>query len=281
MAIYAIGDVQGCADALARLLDQLRFDPADDQLWFCGDLVNRGPESLKTLRLVRSLGAAAITVLGNHDLHLLAVAAGVRPSRPHKGDTLDPILEAADGAELLTWLAQQPLAHYDPEVGWLMVHAGLPPQWTRDDALTNAALVQRVLASADADAWFSRMYGNDPDRWQPDLTGDERLRFTVNCLTRMRYCTAEGELQFKAKGAPGSQPAGQLPWFAVPGRRSADTPIVFGHWSTLGRYQDHNVLGLDTGCVWGGCLTAARLAPHPVDFTEVACPGGLPVDEHA
>ncbi|MEM9383791.1 MAG: symmetrical bis(5'-nucleosyl)-tetraphosphatase [Pseudomonadota bacterium] len=281
MAVYAIGDLQGCAEALERLLDRLRFDPTADRLWFCGDLVNRGPNSIGALRLVHSLGDAAIAVLGNHDLHLLAVAAGVRPARPHKGDTLGPILNADDGAELLAWLARQPLAHYDAEVGWLMVHAGLPPQWSRNDALTYAAEVQGVLNSGEATAWLSRMYGNDPDQWHHDLARDERLRFTVNCLTRMRYCTLQGQLRFKAKGAPGSQPEGQLPWFAVPGRRSADTPIVFGHWSTLGRYRAYNVLGLDTGCVWGGCLTAARLAPHPVDFVEVDCPGGLPVDEHS
>ncbi len=280
MAVYAIGDVQGCVDALQRLLDTLNFDATRDHLWFCGDLVNRGPDSLATLRLVKSLGDRAITVLGNHDLHLLAVAAGVRPSRPHKGDTLDPILQAQDGPELLHWLRQQPLAHYDAELGWLMVHAGLPPEWTRADALHYAHEVACMLRSPDGDEWLTRMYGNEPDRWQADLDRDERLRFTINCLTRMRYCTADGRLAFKAKGAPGSQPAGQLPWFAVPGRRSADTPVVFGHWSTLGRHHDCNVLGLDTGCVWGGCLTAARLAPHPVDFTEVACTGGLPVDDY-
>ncbi|MEO0972143.1 MAG: symmetrical bis(5'-nucleosyl)-tetraphosphatase [Pseudomonadota bacterium] len=273
MAVYAIGDIQGCAHELRQLLEALAFDPQDDQLWCCGDLVNRGPDSLATLRLIKSLGSSAITVLGNHDLHLLAVAAGVRANRPHKGDTFEAILDAPDRDDLIGWLRTQPLAHYDDQVGWLMIHAGLPPQWTSEEALQHAGQVSDILKSPEADAWLAGMYGNEPSCWRSDLARDERLRFTVNCLTRMRYCSEAGALQFKAKGPPGSQPAGLMPWFEVPDRRSRDTAIVFGHWSTLGLQHTHNVLSLDTGCVWGGSLTAARLSPLPLDFTEVACAG--------
>jgi bis(5'-nucleosyl)-tetraphosphatase (symmetrical) len=271
VAVYAIGDVQGCYDALQTLLARLDFNPADDQLWFCGDLVNRGPGSLETLRFVRGLGDRAVCVLGNHDLHLLAVASGARDARPHKGDTLDDILHAPDRDELLHWLRARPLAHRDGTLDWMMVHAGLPPQWTARQALTMAAEVSVVLRSDEHAAWFERMYGNTPDRWTPDLDRDGRLRFTVNCLTRMRYCDKRGRLDFRAKGPPGSQPAGLKPWFAVPERRSMTQRILFGHWSALGRYDGHNVLALDTGCVWGGCLTAARLDTPDVSWTDVSC----------
>lgn len=281
MAVYAIGDIQGCADELERLLAALHFDPARDQVWFCGDLVNRGPGSLRTLRLVRSLGDAAVTVLGNHDLHLLAVASGVRPPRPHKGDTLEAVLEAPDRDDILHWLRHQPLVHWDDELRWLMVHAGLPPQWTAQQAVRLGGEVSAALRRSDHAASLARMYGNEPDLWRDDLAGDDRLRFVINCLTRMRYCTAQGRLEFGAKGEPGTQGDGLIPWFQAPGRRSADCRIVFGHWSTLGGYEGDNVIALDTGCVWGGCLSAVRLDRDTPVWTQVPCPGEQPTESDA
>lgn len=258
MATYAIGDVQGCRDALARLLDLIRFDPAADRLWFAGDLVNRGPDSAGTLRLIRSLGDRATAVLGNHDLHLLAVASGGRPGRR---DTLDDLLAAPDRDELLLWLRQQPLMHSSTDGRWHLLHAGLPPQWTIADAARHADEVGVALRGDDGDALLARMYGDQPDRWDDALTGWPRLRFIINAFTRLRYCTADGRIAPEPKGGPGSQPAGLLPWFAVPGRASAGSRILFGHWSTLGRihWPEHRVWGLDTGCVWGGRLTALCL----------------------
>jgi bis(5'-nucleosyl)-tetraphosphatase (symmetrical) len=271
VAVYAIGDIQGCYRRLRELLDRLDFDAAADRLWLCGDLVNRGDGSLATLRFVRDLGDRAITVLGNHDLHLIAVASGARDARPHKGDTLDDILAAPDRDELLEWLRHRPLIHRDTALGWTMVHAGLPPQWSVDQAIERADEVSTVLRSPEHARWLGLMYGNKPDRWAQDLPRDERLRFTVNCLTRMRYCSADGRLDLKSKGPPGTQRAGMLPWYAVPNRRSAAQRILFGHWSALGRHEAHNVMALDTGCVWGGHLSAVRLdAPTPV-WTQVAC----------
>ncbi len=271
MAVYAIGDIQGCYDPFRRLLDALRFDPSHDRLWLVGDLVNRGPGSLDTLRFVHALGDAAVTVLGNHDLHLLAVARGIRKVRPHKGDTLEAILDAPDRDVLLDWLRARPLAHRDEALGWMMVHAGLPPQWTAQDALREAAAVSEVLRSPAHPDWLAKMYGNQPDRWRDDLGGDERLRFAVNCLTRMRFCTADGRLDMTASGPPGSQPPGYLPWYEVPGRRSAAQRVLFGHWSALGRHEAHNVLALDTGCVWGRALSAVRLDGAAPRWTEVSC----------
>lgn len=271
MTHYAIGDLQGCYDELRRLLDALRFDPARDRLLFAGDLVNRGPQSLQCLRFVRGLGPAAATVLGNHDLHLLACAHG---RRQKAGDTLDAVLGAADRQELIEWLAAQPLALWEPASETLIVHAGLAPQWTRDDALQLSAEVQAVLRDARRrEAFFAQMYGDKPRRWDPALGGWERLRFAVNCFTRLRFCAADGTLDLQPKGAPGSQPPGLLPWFEIPGRRSATTRIVFGHWSTLGREQwpEANVWGLDTGCVWGGRLTA--LALEGATLHSVSCAG--------
>jgi bis(5'-nucleosyl)-tetraphosphatase (symmetrical) len=274
VAVYAIGDLQGCYRRLRELLDAIGYDPDTDRLWFCGDLVNRGAGSLAALRFVRSLGDGAVCVLGNHDLHLIAVASGVRDARPHKGDTLDDILGAPDRDELITWLRHLPLAYRDEALGWMMVHAGLPPQWTADDALHHAGEVSRMLRSDEHAQWLTRMYGNQPDRWRDGLRRDDRLRFTVNCLTRMRFCDAAGRLDFKAKGPPGSAPAGRMPWFEVPSRRSRGQRIVFGHWSALGRYEAHNVLGLDTGCVWGGSLSAARLDLPQVVWTQIPCAEG-------
>lgn len=255
MAIYAIGDVQGCFDELLKLLDIIRFDPSVDQLWFAGDLVNRGPKSLQTLRFVKGLGKSAITVLGNHDLHLLATANHIR--KAHGKDTLQTVLEAPDRDELLLWLRQQPLFHYNDD--FCLLHAGLPPQWDFAMARKMALKVENVLKSPDYQDFLQHMYGNTPDIWNKNMKGMDRLRFITNCFTRMRYCTLEGQLDFKHKGALTTQPQHLLPWFTVPARASRHLSIIFGHWSTLGYYQKHNCYGLDTGCLWGGELTAIRL----------------------
>lgn len=265
MAVYAIGDVQGCHDELLRLVDALRFDPAQDQLWFTGDLVNRGPKSLDTLRWVRALGDAAVTVLGNHDLHLLAVAYGA--SRTKRRDTFSDVLDAPDREEVLDWLRHRPLLH--SARGFYLIHAGLPPQWSVAEAAGHAAEVAACLRGGDAREFFAQMYGDQPERWSEGLGHWDRLRFTTNCLTRMRYCGPEGRLDLKQKGAPGSQPKGLVPWFRAPGRRSAEARIVFGHWSTLGFYAADGVFCLDTGCLWGGELTALRLDG---EWTRTAVP---------
>ncbi len=271
MAIYAVGDLQGCLDPFRRLLDRLAFDPAEDRLWLVGDIVNRGPQSLESLRFVRELGEAAVTVLGNHDLNLLAVAFGNR--RPRKKDTLDPILEAPDRDPLLDWLRSRPLLHHDPALGFAMVHAGLAPEWDLAQARAMAREVEAALAGPDFRTLLVQMYGDRPDRWDPELEGIERLRFAINCFTRLRYLSRDGALRLETKAAPGQQPADELPWFEAPGRRSADTRIVFGHWSTLGALEKNNAFATDTGCVWGGRLTALRLdAPEP-RWLDVDCPG--------
>ena len=271
MAVYAIGDLQGCYDELRALLDRLGFDPAHDRLWLCGDLVNRGPKSLEVLRFVRGLGDAAVTVLGNHDLHLLAVWLGKHRHFKTNG-TLGPILAAADRDDLLDWLRHRPLLHHDAALGWTLVHAGLPPQWDLATARACAAEVESALRGADLPAFIDHMYGNEPHRWDPGLRGWDRLRFTVNCLTRLRYCTAYGALSLAYKGAPQATPD-LLPWFEVPGRQSAGQRIVFGHWSTLGLHRGADVLGIDTGCLWGGALTAARLDDPAVPVTSLPCAG--------
>lgn len=257
MAIYAIGDIQGCFDELQALLALCHFDPACDRLWLTGDLVNRGPDSLKVLRFVRGLGDAAISVLGNHDLHLLAMAEGLGKS--HRSDSLQDILDAPDRDELLAWLRGCPLLHHDAALNVTLIHAGLPPQWRLQQARAYSAEVEAVLRGDNYRELFANMYGNKPKRWTKELAGWDRLRFIVNCLTRLRFCTPDGKLCLKSKGEPGTQAEGCVPWFQVPGRRSVDTRVVFGHWSTLGLYQDDNVLSLDTGCLWGGQLTAARV----------------------
>lgn len=270
MTTWAIGDLQGCYDELRRLLDRLAFDPRADRLLFTGDLVNRGPQSLECLRFVRSLAGAAVTVLGNHDLHLLAVAQKGSGQKP--GDTLDAVLAAPDAAELLDWLARQPLAWRDSG-GALLVHAGLPPQWDVDTALRLAAEVSAALAGPQRRDLLAQLYGDSPDCWDESLDGWPRLRFVVNCLTRLRYCAADGRLALRHKGRPGSEPPGLFPWFAVPGRRSAGARVIFGHWSTLGRvaWSEHAVYGLDTGCIWGGRLTALDLDRGRL--VDCACPG--------
>lgn len=268
MAVYAVGDVQGCFDPLRRLLDRLRFDPGRDRLWFTGDLINRGPESAAVLRLVRDLGERAVTVLGNHDLTLLAYSAGC--VRARERDTFQDILAAPDCDQLLQWLRRRPLLHLDNELGFAMVHAGLAPQWDLMEAKRLAGEVERELASAGFDAFMARMYGNQPRCWSTRLEGYERLRFIVNCMTRIRFCDAEGCLRFKDKGAPGSQKDGYLPWFRVPGRRSEGVRIVVGHWAALGLHFERQVYALDSGCVWGGKLSALRL-DGPLTVTSVPC----------
>jgi bis(5'-nucleosyl)-tetraphosphatase (symmetrical) len=272
MATYAVGDVQGCCDELESLLGAIRFDAARDRLWFVGDLVNRGPRSLDVLRLVRQLGDAAIVVLGNHDLHLLAIARGAAHLRP-ADRALEPVLAAPDRDSLLDWLQARPLLHCDATLGVVMVHAGLPPQWDVPQARACAAELEAALRSEHSGRLFAAMYGNQPDLWDDDLQGDARLRFITNALTRLRVCDREGRLLLKHKGPPGRMPADAIPWFRVPGRRSAGTRIVCGHWSALGYHDGDGVLALDTGCVWGGTLTARRLdAPEP----PVSVPSTLP-----
>ncbi|MDD5036403.1 MAG: symmetrical bis(5'-nucleosyl)-tetraphosphatase [Methylococcaceae bacterium] len=255
MAIYAIGDVQGCFAELRLLLDEIAFDPDHDRLWFVGDIVNRGPHSLETLRFIKALGPAAVTVLGNHDLHLLAVGFGASKTK-HK-DTFGAILDAPDRDELLHWLRERPLLHGEGE--FYLLHAGLPPQWDMETAVLCAREVEQVLRKGDATEFFSHMYGDQPQQWSEELKAWGRIRFIVNCFTRIRYCDGEGRLDLREKLRPGLQPAHLLPWFQAPGRRSQGAKIVFGHWSTLGFRAENGCFCLDTGCLWGGELTALRL----------------------
>ncbi|HEX7046717.1 MAG TPA: symmetrical bis(5'-nucleosyl)-tetraphosphatase [Gammaproteobacteria bacterium] len=269
MAVFAIGDVQGCFDELQRLLDKLNFDPDKDRLWFTGDLVNRGPKSLETLRFVRDLGDGAISVLGNHDLHLLAVAEGFQAERPR--DTMRTVLDAPDASELLNWLRHRPLAHYDAALGYLLVHGGLPPEWNLDAALDAAREVESELRGANYRDLLRDMYGNEPARWSEDLAGTERRRYIINAFTRIRYCTADGQLDFTHKGPPGSQPPDLLPWFSVPGRENAELDVLFGHWSTLRDSKTPRAFALDTGCLWGGKLTALRIDGEERLRVSVGC----------
>ncbi|NEV62051.1 symmetrical bis(5'-nucleosyl)-tetraphosphatase [Thiorhodococcus minor] len=273
MPSYAIGDIQGCHTELRRLLDQLAFDPKRDRLWLVGDLVNRGPHSLEVLRLVRDLGDAATVVLGNHDLHLLAVAAG--NNKHAKKSTLEAVLEAPDRDELLDWLRHRPVLHHDDTLALTMIHAGLPPQWDLAQARECARELESALRGADYRAFLQEMYGNQPSLWSPHLRGVERLRFITNCLTRLRYCEQDGSLALKEKGQLGSQRPGRLPWFQMPGRLSRDDRIIFGHWSTLGFWAGENVWAIDSGCLWGGALTALRLDETPLRAVQLDCPGEL------
>jgi bis(5'-nucleosyl)-tetraphosphatase (symmetrical) len=265
--LWLIGDVQGCDDALARLIDETGASPSRDRLVLLGDLVNRGPGSHRVLQRLAGWGAAATCLLGNHDLHLLAVAHGAR--RLHRGDTFGDVLDSPDAAQGLQWLRQQKLAH--AEAGWLCVHAGVLPQWTAADTLARAAEVEAVLRGPELAAFLPRMYGNEPARWHDGLQGDARLRVIVNALTRLRFCTPEGVMDFATKEGAGAAPEGHLPWFRVPGRASAGQPVAFGHWSTLGLLDEPELLGLDTGCVWGGCLTAARVDGGRRETLQVRC----------
>lgn len=278
MAIYAIGDIQGCCDEFEALLAQLRFDPARDRLWLTGDLVNRGPRSLDVLRLVRDLGPAAITVLGNHDLHLLA-AALTPGQRLKPQDTLGAIFAAPDRDELLNWLRSLPLLHHDATLGYTMIHAGLPPQWDLTTAQACANELEQALRDDErCTELFAHMYGDRPNRWSDDLRGVERLRFITNCLTRLRFCRADGRLELKFKGKVDSAPADVMPWFRVPQRRSRDLRIVCGHWSALGYHDGDGVLSIDTGCVWGEKLCAVRLDRRAAPVFVACSSSGLSPD---
>jgi bis(5'-nucleosyl)-tetraphosphatase (symmetrical) len=272
MAAYAIGDIQGCYRELLKLLETIGFDSGCDRLWFTGDLVNRGPQSLEVLRFVKQLGNRAVTVLGNHDLHLLILAHGVS-RKPHKHDTLTRILAAPDREELLDWLRQRPCLYHDDTSGFTLIHAGLPPQWDLAKARQCALEVEAVLRGGDYRQFLNALYGDTPECWSEDLQGWDRLRFIINCLTRLRYCDSSGRLALDEKGPPGTQAPGLLPWYEIPERASRGMKIIFGHWSTLRLTPEsmnkNQVYPLDTGCVWGGELTALRLSDRR--FYSVGC----------
>jgi bis(5'-nucleosyl)-tetraphosphatase (symmetrical) len=255
--LYAIGDLQGCHAEFMALLGRIGFDAARDRLWLTGDLVNRGPESLAALREVKALGAAASVVLGNHDLHLLAMAFAPRTVKKREPE-LEAVLDAPDAAELLEWLKARPLLHRERGIPWTLIHAGLPPQWTLAIAERCAREVERALRE-DASALLESMYGNEPDRWSPGLAGEARLRFSINCLTRLRVVDRKGRLLLSHKGTIADAPAGSLPWFRHPERATRSDAFVFGHWSALGYLAEPGIRCLDSGCVWGGALTALRL----------------------
>lgn len=270
MAVWAIGDVQGCLPELQRLLERLRFDPARDRLWFCGDLVNRGGQSLEVLRLVRQLGDAAVVTLGNHDLSLLAVSLRDEAAQARVNPELRAVLFAPDRNELLDWLRTRRLLHHDAALGYTLVHAGFAPRWTLKQAQRAATEIERELRSPQHARLLGHLFGNRPAVWHPGLKGLDRLRAGINVLTRMRYVDVRGRMDFDAKGEPGTQPAGLYPWFEVPGLARRETRIAFGHWSALGRFAGLGVYGLDTGCVWGGMLTAMRLDSSEPEFVTVA-----------
>lgn len=268
---YLVGDLQGCADAFERLLAAIGFSPSRDRLYVLGDLVNRGPASLATLRRLRDLGDAAQCVLGNHDWHLLAVAAGVRPR--HRSDTLDEILDAPDREAWLEWLRQRRMAMF--ENGWLMLHAGVVPQWDLATVLSLAGALETALREREPREFLSAMFGNEPRRWSDSLAGDARLRFTLNTLTRTRFVADDGTLEFTTKDGADAAPAGYQPWFEVRGRGTAGVPIAFGHWSSLGLVERDDLLCIDTGCVWGGKLTAVRIEGGAREIMQIDC-GGKP-----
>lgn len=255
MTVYAVGDLQGCLEPLKCLLQRVSFDPAKDQLWLVGDLVNRGPQSLETLRFLYSMRDAVVSVLGNHDLHLLAVSRDIK--RLKKGDTLREIVEAPDAAALLDWLRRQKLLHYDAERDIALVHAGIPPQWTLKQALSCAEEVEQTLRNDRLlEPFLDGMYGNEPAQWDEGLLGVPRLRVITNYFTRMRFCTRDGTLDLKSKEGLDSAPDGYAPWFSYPDRKTKDLTIIFGHWAALeGRCDEPGVYALDTGCVWGGAMT--------------------------
>ena len=273
MAYYFIGDIQGCDDAFTRLLQQIDFSASRDTLYLLGDLVNRGPDSASVLRRTMEYGDSVRALLGNHDLHLLAAAHGARHAS--RRDTLSSVLEAPDREAMLEWVRHQPLARSFALNGerMLMIHAGVQPQWSLDDTLALAAEVQQVLQGPDLPAFLSQMYGNLPDRWSNDLRGVDRLRVIVNSLTRMRFCALDGRMDFESAESAATPPTGLLPWFDVPGRKTEDVLVAFGHWSTLGLLNRPNLLALDTGCVWGGCLSAMRIGSTLAEreLFEVKC----------
>ena len=276
MALYLIGDVQGCDGALARLLGKIDFSPSRDTIYLLGDLVNRGPESAGVLRRLMALGASAKCLLGNHDLSLLAVAHGQRA--PHRNDTMDSVLLARDRAPMLEWLRCQRMAMH--EHGVLMVHGGVLPQWDAAKTLALAGEVEQVLRGDGIGDFLAQMYGNQPAQWSESLRGADRLRVIINALTRLRFCTHEGVMDLTASGGPREAPRGYVPWFDVPGRKTVDTTVAFGHWSTLGYLKRPGIVSLDTGCVWGGCLSALRLGATreadeliQVDCEQAQAPG--------
>lgn len=270
MATYAIGDVQGCYPELQRLLDKLRFDPATDRLWFCGDLVNRGGQSLATLRLIHELREQSLVTLGNHDLSLLAIALRKPEAQAKVNPELREVLFADDAPVLFEWLRSQKLLHHDERLGWTMIHAGLAPSWTLRQAQKAAQDVERELSSPRHPRILRNLFGNRPGGWSSRLQGLDRHRATINLLTRMRYCDVNGRIDFEAKDVPGTQRPGLYPWFEVPGMRRRETRIVCGHWSALGRFADLGVYAIDTGCVWGGQLTALRLDSDEPQYITVA-----------
>jgi len=268
MPTYAIGDVQGCYDPLLRLLDKCQFDQNTDTLWFAGDLVNRGPQSLETLRFIKQLGARAISILGNHDLALLAAAYNLRPSK--KDPKLQDILQAPDCEELIEWLRLRNIMHYDKTLDFAMVHAGIPPQWDLNTAIARAKELENTLHSPDFLVFLQNMFGDSPSIWSDALQGWDRLRYITNAFTRMRFCSAEGQLELQAKGKADQAPTNLYPWFKIPTRRHRQVQILFGHWAALqGNVEEPNVFALDTGCVWGNCLTAVRLEDKK--FFQVSC----------
>jgi bis(5'-nucleosyl)-tetraphosphatase (symmetrical) len=267
-APLAFGDLQGCRDSFRELLAKAA-PSSDTALWFAGDLINRGPDSLATLRDVIALGDRAVAVLGNHDLHLLSVSAGIRKAK--KGDTIEDILNAPDAADLLHWVRHRPIAHY--ENGMLMVHAGVLPQWDVDLTLELAHDLEKALRRDNWQETLAGLYGNEPNRWSKNLKGIERLRITCSALTRMRFCNRDGEMDFTSSGGLDSAPVGYMPWFDVPGRKTADRTVVFGHWAALGLTLRDNLIGLDSGCVWGNRLSAVQLEADPAQrtLTQVSC----------
>jgi len=266
--IYLVGDLQGCCNPFERLLQTIDFSPSRDHVYVLGDLVNRGPDSLGVLRRLRELDNSATCLLGNHDLHLLAVAHGVR--KPHRSDTLDEILAAPDRDDWLNWIRRQRLAVY--EYGWLMVHAGVVPQWDAAQTVALASEVEAMLSGPDLGEFLTCMYGNEPERWDDGLQGVPRWRCVVNGLTRLRFCSADGTMEFATKDGTSGSPEGFMPWFEVPGRRTEGTPVAFGHWSTLGLINRDDLLALDTGCVWGGQLSAVRVDGATRELIQIDCP---------
>lgn len=272
MATYAVGDIQGCFDAFVQLLGEAGFNAARDRLWLVGDLVNRGPQSLEVLRYVKGLGDAATVVLGNHDLHLIMRGNGF--GRSSREDTLDAVLAAGDCDELMQWLRSRPLFYQEDE--YAMVHAGLLPQWSIGRGRELGAEVQAALMATNYREFLANMWGSEPNAWRDDLRGWKRLRVIVNAMTRMRFCTPEGVMELRAKGPPDKAPTGYLPWFSVPQCASRTHTLIFGHWSALGFYQEPRLLALDSGCLWGGSLTAVRLEDRKV--FQLPCEAQVPLN---
>ncbi len=269
MATYAIGDIQGCYQQFLKLLNKIRFDPTSDRLLLTGDLVNRGPQSLAVLRYAIQYETSVDIVLGNHELHLLAVLDGTKPMRDV--DTFHDIVRAPEREQIRQWLGSRPMAIHDPTLNILMTHAGVHPDWTLDDCLRHAQQIESILRSPERPAMLRHMFGNKPRRWSESYTGWRRTRFIINALTRMRYLTTTGKMDFTEVCAPGRQPTDLVPWFDLPTRRTINTTIVFGHWASLGVYHQPGLLALDSGCCWGRRLSAARLDCHPIEILSVRC----------